>query len=114
MKRTKIDMAKNTGNGIVKRVPCPAYTSPDFPGLAIHRAPDYGGGFSGNWTVTHIRSGYSISRGFGLRRQAQAYAERATAGFDWGRGKGELQGLFGKGEMGNRLGAALLAAENAA
>lgn len=113
MKKTKIDMAKNDG-GTVERIPCPAYTSPKFPRLAIHRAPDYGGGFSGDWTVTHIMSGYSISRTFRLRRQAQAYAARAAIGFDWGRSKGELQGLFGKGEMGNRLGAALLAAENAA
>lgn len=76
MKRTKIAIVTREGKHEID-----GYTSPDFPGLAVHKRPFYS---RASWTVTHMASGYRVcTHGWPKRRQAQAYATTLAAGFDW-------------------------------
>ena len=68
MKHQDITVALNEGMKLV-----PAYVSPTFPGIAIHRSMD-----ASHWAVTHILSGYCISSSFRMRRIAAEFAKAVS------------------------------------
>ena len=98
MKRTTITIRIVPPNGTPAPVP-PApplvpleiigYTSPDWPGLAVHRHPRY----HDTWTVSHLASGQRVPpRGWTTRRQAVAFvAALASSNIDWTRDKPSLE-----------------------
>ena len=59
----------------------PAYLSPDFPGLAVHRGIDW---LHDIWNVVHIRSQWRVNQlAFNKRKQAVVYAQEIAKLADW-------------------------------
>ena len=81
MKRTNIQFATSDGHKEVA-----AYVSEAFPGIAIHKHPDFDW-----WTATHIQSGLAISTAFRLRRLASCFANLASRLIDFTRPVEEVQ-----------------------
>ena len=73
MKRTNIHVATDSGHILVA-----VYVSEAFPGIAVHKHPDYRW-----WTATHIQSGLVVSTAFRLRRLASCFANLACRLIDF-------------------------------
>ena len=70
-------------NGEGTEVSVSGYTSPDYPGLAVHRDYTTGKKKKTGWTITHPRSGMALRRGIVNKRQAVAMASKAAGLADW-------------------------------
>ena len=82
MKKVQISIKMASGNKSI-----PAFVSDKFPGLALHKALRFfegGQSYLGNWTVTHVKTGYrACTTPWPLRRQAAAYAQTLCSAIDW-------------------------------